>query len=636
MKKFKRNVLILVCLGIMLLLGGCSSMKPLDVNTRLIIDEKFNGQRVMTATLTNKEFKALFDGDLEKLNNLLTESCPKDMYSTATQKDNKDVEMTLTIPFASYEEYYDKVMKIFSGSSSYDAENMPSVYFEYSDSLLKRGFTIEENFDSTELFFWLIDAFVKQVPQLSDKTAEELFTPGTTELEFNGEKIAAENCISISRMDSNALDSIRVETTLNSTGSYDAVIDYYAGSAVVEKLGSKLTLMMNELLPEGGVFSTKTTENGKVFTIKVNAVSAEDYVAKLNKALHTDNTVFEVVEESDAQDTLKARKKITQYLDGSYFLDFSNENTTMTYALKASPEHSFENCESAYKYIQSCNFENTDDYCSTYVTVRPSDKITLYLGYSVDIDKIEVETTMNSEKDFSRIMKFTLTAEQSSIIGERFETRIKERLQDNITYEKTTSGTSTVYIVTLHSDSAANLSLLTCAFLDGDANTGNSAITGGLSDDGRLKKISYEFVDKINFMTFLSGSQSTKGLYYRFQYPKNFTGHFSENNNYENILEDYNVLTCVTHNKVIEVRSYAQKANVVGILLRVSLLLSLAGMLIVLLLNMGGIMRCVKKRALDPAEFELFSHKGYIFATILALCVVIFAISAIRLLFGIY
>ncbi len=636
MKNIKRNVLILLVFGIMLLLAGCSSMKPLDVNTRLIIDEKFNGQRVMTATLTSKEFKALFDGDLEKLNNLLSDSCPADMYSIATQKDNKDVEMTLTIPFATYEEYYDKVMKIFSGSSSYDAENMPSVYYEYSDSLLKKGFTIEENFDSTELFFWLIDAFVQQVPQLSDKTAEELFTPGTTVLEFNGEAIEAGNCIAISRMDSNALDNIRVETTLNNTGSYDVVIDYYAGSAVVEKLGSSLTVMMNDLLPEGGVFSTKTTETGKVFTIKVNAVSSEDYVNKLNKALHTDNTVFEVAEESDEQDTLKARKKITQYLDGSYFLDFSNENTTMTYALKASPEHSFENCESEYKYIQSCNFENTDDYCGTYVTVRPSDKITLYLGYSVDIDKIEVDTTMNNEKDFIRTMKFTLTGEQKGIIGQRFEDRIKERLQDNITYEKTTSGNSIVYNVTLHSDSAANLSLLTCAFLDGDSNTGNSAVSGGLADEGRLKKIRYEFVDKINFMTFLSGSQSTKGLYYRFQYPKNFNGHFAENNNYENILEDYNVLTCVTHNKVIEVRSYAEKANVVGILLRVFLLLSLAGILIVLLLNMGGILRCIKKRRLDGAEFDLFGHKGYIFATVLALCVVIFAISAIRLLFGIY
>ena len=102
------------------------------------------------------------------------------------------------------------------------------------------------------------------------------------------------------------------------------------------------------------------------------------------------------------------------------------------------------------------------------------------------------------------------------------------------------------------------------------------------------------------------------------------------------MLEDYNVLTCITHNKVIEVRSYAEKANVMGILQRVLLLLSLAGMLIVILLNLGAILRCVKKRSFDAEEFGLFTSRGYIFITIFAVCAVVFVISAIRLLFGVY
>ena len=71
-----------------------------------------------------------------------------------------------------------------------------------------------------------------------------------------------------------------------------------------------------------------------------------------------------------------------------------------------------------------------------------------------------------------------------------------------------------------------------------------------------------------------------------------------ENNNYENVLEDGNVLTCITHNKVIEVSTYAQKANVIGILQRVLAIISLAGMAIVILLNLAAIMRCIKSGAL--------------------------------------
>lgn len=635
MKKIKRNLLLFLGFVLMLLLGGCSQLKPLTVDTCLTMDTSFRGQRVMTAEMTEKEFDLLFGGDLEKLNNTLSESSPVDMDTKAEIEDNGNVKITVSIPFASYSEYYEKIMKIFSGSST-DTEKIPSVYFEYSDSLLKKGFTVEENFTSTELFFWLADVMLEDIEQLSDKTDEEIFSCGTTTLVFDGEEYSADSAINISQMDANALDTITVETTLNSNGSFDVVIDYYAGAQVVEKLGTELTKIMRDLTPDGGSFTSTQKEDSTVFTIKVTAVSTDDYVEKLNKALHTDNTIFEVTEESDELDTLKANKKITQYLDGSYFLDFSDENTVMTYVLKASPEHSFENCESAYKYTQSCTFDNTDDYCCTYVTVAPSDKITLSLGYSVDIDKAEVETIMNNEKDFVRNLKFTLTQEQNKIIGDRFEERINERLSENITYEKTQSGNNTVYTITLKATSASELSALTCAFLDGNQSAGNSALEGGRADEDRLNTIGYGFTDKIDLSVFLSGSQATKGLYYRFQYPKNFSAHFIENNNYENVLEDYNVLTCVTYNKVIEVRSYAEKTNIVGILLKLFLLLSLAAMLLVILLNLGAILRCVKKHRLDPEEFGLYSSRGYIYVTIFSICAVIFVITVIRLLFGIY
>ena len=59
-------------------------------------------------------------------------------------------------------------------------------------------------------------------------------------------------------------------------------------------------------------------------------------------------------------------------------------------------------------------------------------------------------------------------------------------------------------------------------------------------------------------------------------------------------------------------------------------------MLLVGLLNLGGSMRCIKKRQLDAGELELFSRKGYAFLTVFALSGVVFVIALIRLFFGIY
>ena len=109
-----------------------------------------------------------------------------------------------------------------------------------------------------------------------------------------------------------------------------------------------------------------------------------------------------------------------------------------------------------------------------------------------------------------------------------------------------------------------------------------------------------------------------------------------ENNNYENVLEDGNVLTCITHNKVIEVSTYAQKANVIGILQRVLAIISLAGMAIVILLNLAAIMRCIKKRSFDLEEFDLFTGRGYNLCYHLCRLRSCLVISVIRLFFGIY
>lgn len=636
MIKLKKTVLLLLALGAALMFCGCSSVKFSSVDTVLTVDQSFRGQRVMTTRLSSKDLNSLFDGDLEQLTAILGAEEFEPVECTAKLQDDGSAMMTMAISFNSYSDYFEKIKKIFSMNESLTEEEAPSVYYEYSDSFLKQGFVIEENFASEDLFFCIVQSLIPQIPQLEGKEKSDLFSNGKTTVVFEGEEIQTGNCVSITRMESNAFDFISVETVINGSGGFDMSVDYYVSQSVADAFGSRLKATMKTLVPDEGELISKKAENQMIYTINAAAVSTSDYVQKMNHMLHTEDTVFEIADESDEEDTLKARKKITQYLNGSYFLDFTDETTVMTYVLKAAPEYSFENCDSEYQFIQSCNFENSEDYCCTYVTVSPSDQITLYLGYSVDIDKIDVDTVMTNEKNFTRNIKFTLTPEQNNIIGERFEEQIKERLKENITYEKAKSGSNTVYTVTFKASGAQELSRMTCGFLDGNSDSSMSALSGGPATEDRLNKVGYDYTDKIDLSIFLSGSQSTKGLFYRFEYPKGYKGYFVENSNVENVLEDYNVLTCVTRNKVIEVGTYARKANVTGILIRVFLLLSFIGIVVVLLMNIRGIIRCIKKRRFDVLEFDLFSKRGYIFATILSVCVVVFLFSLLRLIFKIY
>ena len=135
MKKIKRNLLILLTFtGLLLFAGGlwgCGSVQPVSVDTTLTVDTSFSGERTMKAVLSAREFDLLFGGDLEGLNQLLTDNAPTDMNAQAQMLDGGDVEITLSIPFTSYNEYYSKIRAIFQEALATTRINMPSVYFEY-------------------------------------------------------------------------------------------------------------------------------------------------------------------------------------------------------------------------------------------------------------------------------------------------------------------------------------------------------------------------------------------------------------------------------------------------------------------------------------------------------------------------
>ena len=59
MKNIKRNILLIMGFCVFLLMAGCSSIKPLSVDTTLSVDQNFRGERVMTAAMSQREFNAL-------------------------------------------------------------------------------------------------------------------------------------------------------------------------------------------------------------------------------------------------------------------------------------------------------------------------------------------------------------------------------------------------------------------------------------------------------------------------------------------------------------------------------------------------------------------------------------------------
>ena len=89
---------------------------------------------------------------------------PGDMYCTATENEDGGVRIQMIIDFASRNEYQKKIETICSGNTT-DSAITPVINFDYSHSILKNGYTIEENFTSMDpVSYTHLDVYKRQLP----------------------------------------------------------------------------------------------------------------------------------------------------------------------------------------------------------------------------------------------------------------------------------------------------------------------------------------------------------------------------------------------------------------------------------------------------------------------------------------
>ena len=111
---------------------------------------------------------------------------------------------------------------------------------------------------------------------------------------------------------------------------------------------------------------------------------------------------------------------------------------------------------------------------------------------------------------------------------------------------------------------------------------------------------------------------------------------FVDATSYEEVGQNGNVLTCKTFNKTVSIKTTAEKANVEGYLMQVLWYLSLLGILLSILFSLPNLIRCAKARHFSGEEMEIYTKKGYIIVTVFAVSVVLFVLTSVRLIFGVY
>ncbi len=638
MKNVRKWILAAALLSGLLILGGCRKTEPVRLDTSLKIDSPFEGERVMTGIVPESVIRRLFDGDIDRFKSLLEKYCPQEMACTVVSE-GKDVHMTVSVSFATFDEYKTKIKRILTSDKNPDKDTVnSSVYYEFADTIFKKGFVIRESFSSEDMFWWITSAIREEFPRLEDEDLSVLFTSASTELVYDGKAIETKDHISYSDMVSNAFRSIHVSAEINEAQQV------YSGRVVLTALRAdytdeqllSLNRAMDAISSSHISLQTSLTNDEKTFAFSFVGNSTQDFASNMNRIFSSTDSKLEVSDESDKQEAFKAKKYITFYVNSGQYIDFTDPDSEATYTIQIDGNYVMDSCEGADGFVKSSVFESANGLSTADIRMSANDEVTLALGTDVAIERIDVLTRVNHERSLERQIGFYLSRESDALVGEGLKSRIEDRLNDSMTFEKRDSEEMAEYLVTITADGPENLAGLTCALLDGSASSGASAMSGGLLDEKRLRDIRMSYSDKIDFSSFLGASSVSMGIQYVFEYPEHYVGTFSSDNAYENMRQERNRLSLTTYNKSLFVSSEARETNWNGIIQLILWCLALAVMLVIAILSLPTVIRCFRTKNINWADTDLFTHKGYVIVTIFTVAAVVFVITSVRLIFKVY
>ena len=627
--KDKKKWLItgLMCL-MMWVLCGCVGNNKISIDTSLEVNKNFKGQRVMSAQISDSIFRRAFNADIEELQSVITEKCPATLICSAEKLD-KGVEITMTLDFASQKDYTNKIGQILGRT--------PGIYYDASESVFKSGYMIQENFSSQDLFGWLVAALGEEYSQFKDAEVGDIFANGKTQVVYEGESLETTEQIHVENMDSHAFESVSAELTMNDDGSFRTEINFIASQEVYYDMGDDMDRAIKKLVPDGGVYEVADVDEQRVYTIGFSAYNSETLLSQLNSVLKTDKCKFKVEEDGDDTDPFQAEKVITLYLDASYFLDFSKPETELVYKLNTGSDYSFSSCESMTGFLKSYSTDSSDKYTSIYATVGPSDEIQIHLTYAIDIKEVEVNTKISRGNSLDRSLSFKFDSEKADLTGENFESKLRSRMDENMTLDVTDEDKVRTYTVNIHGNSPEELSLQTTKFLDGSVNEEalTSVLTGGKSDKKQLKIRAYIYEDRIDLGRFLGSASVEDGITYRMEYPEGYAAAFEEGS-YRDMVVENNVLTCNTKDQILVVKSRGETTNIAGITQIILWWISLILFILALILNMkhiAGYMRYKEKYLLKT---DLFHGRNLFLMTVGVVALTVFLFTTLRLILRVY
>ncbi|MBR0085378.1 MAG: hypothetical protein IJL97_02395, partial [Lachnospiraceae bacterium] len=363
LKKIVRAAVLAVFIIMIFALAGCKGESNIIVDQTLTIDENLKGTREVKLSISKDALKNFFDGDVENIR-AITEKCPAGVVA-ALQQGGDGTEVKISVTFGNYNQYMTVISNVlgdyFREATGYEG----NVYYDNTVNNIRQGMTLRENFGVMDMIRWFYDQMVKAEYISEDDPIEEIFLVGETKINLNGEEYKSDHDqnanIVLTNVEPSGVRALDIYTQAHYDGKINAELVFRTDGDVSSAFRRKLSIYLRGAMPTGSNLTTQEDKNGEyiTYTIVFTADNEADYVNKLNKILGTENAVFSISQSGDEadDDALKARSTYTIYADASYFLNYADPESEMSYSLGVDTRYSADSIDSQYGYITNRKYD---------------------------------------------------------------------------------------------------------------------------------------------------------------------------------------------------------------------------------------------------------------------------------------
>ena len=404
-KNIRISILVVLAVISALFLPSCKKQEPesVDLQTTLSLSDNFSGKRTIVMTFPQSVIKTGSDAETN-LEKVVQKYCPNALTPSKGYVDGK-IQYSFEMTFKSRQEYIEQTSDILGQQTM--------VSFSHPDTVMTKGWKIEENFNSAQLLRdWIANGVSSEgFEGLSFDTAET-----KTTVSLNDDTQTSDPIISVNCLDGYPIQRIHIKTVKkkgnfnDAETYYDRTVIFTISQSTFDSVHDEIKEYFESVTPSAATAEWPISNNSYNYTVSFKDISKTELRSYTQKLLHTEYGEVEYLDKAEGSTVLAEQNSYNEELDFSNYIGNNGTNVPIEYEYSVSSTTELSECqlyENGSWHIADDFLENNQygkvsaiKYNGSYMKLRIND------GMQYTADSIEIEASPLDNDNIRKTVTF--------------------------------------------------------------------------------------------------------------------------------------------------------------------------------------------------------------------------------------